>query len=149
MLTDTFCRNLRISKGSRKRYFDGDGLYLELSKTGKKYWRVKYRIAGKEKLLSIGSYPDISLKEARQATSKARELLIQGEDPSISKKKQKYENNEKYNNTFETIALEWHSKQAFTAKHSREVLSRLKANIFPDIGNIPIQDITSQYYWRY
>ncbi|ETO91265.1 MAG: P4-like integrase [Candidatus Xenolissoclinum pacificiensis L6] len=141
-LTDTFCKKIKpIYKN--KRYVDSGGLYLEVSVKGGKYWRVKYRFHNKEKRLSLGTYPTVSLKDARQGRDKAKELLSKNIDPSLFKKKERYKDKIKSNNTFETIALEWHSKQTFTAKHSREVLSRLKANIFPDIGNIPIQDITS------
>ena len=70
-----------------KKLSDGKGLYLEVMPNGSKYWRLKYRIHGYEKRLAIGVYPEISLKEARNATDKARELIALGHDPSLEKKR--------------------------------------------------------------
>ncbi|WP_372832017.1 Arm DNA-binding domain-containing protein, partial [Pontibacterium sp.] len=87
---------------------DGRGLYLLITKTGSKYWRLKYRFAGKEKLLSIGVYPEVTLKKARKATTEARELLEQGIDPSQAKKSRKVELTQAQANNLEMIAREWH-----------------------------------------
>src|SRR5579863_5182906 len=84
-LTDTMARNAKPA-AKPKRMFDRDGLYLEVSPTGGKWWRLKYRYAGKEKRLSLGVYPDVSLKEARERRDAARKLLSNDIDPGVRRK---------------------------------------------------------------
>jgi hypothetical protein len=84
--------------------FDGSGLYLEISPSGGKLWRLKYRFVGKEKRLALGKYPEISLKEARERRDEARKLLANGVDPSAVKQAQKAESREQVANTFEAVA---------------------------------------------
>ena len=120
---------------------DGGGLYLHV-KTAGKYWRYKYRFAGKEKLLALGTYPDISLADARKLHQAARENLADGIDPSSHKKTKKSADQSSSANSFEAVALEWsktRSKKAdSTEKRQRSLLEK---DLFPFIGSRPIADI--------
>lgn len=82
-------------------------MYLLINANGSKYWRMKYRFAGKEKMLSIGVYPDVTLADAREKRSEARKILAAGGDPGEAKKKKNSAANE-FENTFEAVAREWH-----------------------------------------
>ena len=143
-LTDTQCRN---SKPAEKiqRLFDGKGLYLEVTKAGGKYWRMKYRHADKEKRLALGVYPEVSLKDARNKCLAARKQLEQGLDPSHEKKRQKLTEQINIENAFEAVAREWHEGKAesWTPNHARSVIMRLEADIFPPLGFRAINDITA------
>ncbi len=86
-LTDAAIRVAGVAKPTRM--FDGRGLYLEVKSQGGKSWRLKYRFGGKEKLLSMGTYPDTSLRQARQRREEARALLASGVDPSAARKASK------------------------------------------------------------
>ena len=110
-----------------------------------KLWRFKYRFGGKEKLLSFGAYPAVSLADARQRREDAKKLLANGVDPGETKKAQKAAQGEQDANTFEVIAREWHSKFAHTwvASHAQHKLERLEKNVFPWIGKRPIKEITA------
>ena len=108
-LTDTALRNLK-SDGTPTKLADSEGLYLYLSATGGKLWRMDYRFAGKRKTLSFGSYPTVSLKEARKKRDWAKELLAKGEDPGEHKKKVKAEAEAQAREqalTFAVVAEEW------------------------------------------
>lgn len=108
-LTDPAIRNAKPApSGKPLRIFDGGGLYLEISPAGGKLWRWKYRIGGKEKRLSIGTYPEVNLKAARSKRDNARELLASGGDPGAAKKGAKL--SLAGENSFETVAREWHTK---------------------------------------
>ena len=103
---------IRTAKPSNKpfRLFDERGLYLEVSPTGGKWWRLKFRFEGKEKRLSLGVYPDVSLKDARNRRDTARKLLADGIDPSENRKAQKLAHADSAVNSFEVVAREWLSK---------------------------------------
>lgn len=120
---------------------DGGGLYLHV-KTAGKYWRYKYRFAGKEKLLALGTYPDISLADARKLHQAARENLADGIDPSSYKKTKKSADQSNSANSFEAVAIEWsktRSKKADSTEKRQRAL--LEKDLFPFIGNRPIADI--------
>lgn len=142
-LTDTKCKN---AKAKEKPYplADGGGLYIEIHPKGSKYWRMKYRFNGKQKKLSFGVYPEISLLEAREKREKARKLLRDNIDPSQHKKEIKIQRILNSTNTFEAIAREWHENNLHTWKenHAKLILKRLEGDIFPFIGHIPIKDVT-------
>ncbi len=142
-LTDTTCKNIKPSDKPRKMA-DGGGLYLEIMPSGSKYWRLKYRFNGKEKRLAFGVYPEVSLKDAREKRDNARKLLSDGVDPSVHKKEKKRISKLNTENTFEAIAREWHElqKKKWTENHAKYVLRRLEADLFPEIGNAPIKDIS-------
>jgi Arm DNA-binding domain len=112
-LTDTAIKNTK--PGTKPlRVFDRDGLYLEVSPSGGKWWRFKYCYARKEKRLSLGVYPDVDLKKARKRTSGARELPADGVDPGQYRKAAKATREERSANSFEGIAREWVDKQMAT-----------------------------------
>lgn len=126
------------------RLFDGRGLYLEISPAGGKHWRLKYRYGGKEKRLALGSYPTITLAEARESSEAARKLLASGLDPSAAKKEAKVVQRAAVE-TFELVAEEWFAKFRHTwADNTAEtVISRLRKDIFPFIGLRPIGEVTA------
>ncbi|MCZ6873077.1 MAG: integrase arm-type DNA-binding domain-containing protein [bacterium] len=128
-----------------KRLYDERGLYLEVSPAGGKWWRFKYRIDGKEKRLSLGVYPDINLKDARDRRDEARKLVANGIDPSAKRKAEKAVREESGANTFQVIAREWWSKQVsgWSEIHAENVLARLEKNIFPWLGREPIAAISA------
>lgn len=142
-LTDIRLKSIKTNSKTQK-LFDGEGLYIEVSPKGSKLWRLKYRYAGKEKLLSLGSYPLISLKEAREKRDNARKLLDQNIDPSIAKKEAKQKAFKESSETFEDIAIEWHDymKDRWSEGYSRTILKRIKADILPALGKLPIKLIT-------
>jgi integrase len=142
-LTDIIVKNTKI-KEKQYKLADEKGLHLLVHANGSKYWQMKYRYIGKEKLLSFGVYPEVSLKEARDKRDKARKQLADGLNPSQEKKLAKLQRNVNSENNFESIAREWHSKQTerWTERHAHYVLRRLEADIFKDIGERPIVEIT-------
>merc|ERR1712000_176695 len=93
---------------------DTGGLFLLIKTTGAKYWRQKYRFMGKEKLLAIGTYPSVTLKQARKAQEEAKDLLKAGIDPSLYRKQQKARRELEADNSFSAIAREWHARQSNT-----------------------------------
>ena len=143
MLTNTQCHNASILKGIKK-LTDGKGLYLWVYPNGRKYWRLRYWQFGKEKSLSLGVYPDISLKEARTKCDAERKRLDQGLDPSAERKLNKLKAQQSAENNFEAIAREWHEhlKHKWTPQYTTSTMRRLEANIFPKMGSRPITDIT-------
>ena len=138
MLTDTKVKALK-AKDKPYKIFDARGLYLQVRPTGSKYWRFKYRFAGKEKLLALGTYPDISLCRAREKREEARTQLGDNKDPASEKKKVKV----KLASTFETWAREWHAQQehSWSDSYASKVLISLEADVFPYLGSQPISEI--------
>ena len=131
--------------GKTKRLYDERGLYLEISPAGGKWWRLKYRFAGKEKRLSLGVYPDISLKEARAARDEARRLIAQGVDPSARRKEISRQRVVDAENSFEVVAREWFQKQApiWSDIHQKNVISKLEKNIFPYLGHDTVAAVSA------
>lgn len=121
---------------------DGGGMYLLINTNGSKYWRMKYRFAGKEKMLSIGVYPDVTLADAREKRSEARKLLAAGGDPG-GKKEEKIAQQMSLQNTFEAIAREWHQSKAdrWSLRYRDEIIDTFEKDIFPYIGKRPIAEI--------
>jgi len=124
------------------RMYDGKGLFLIVTKKGGKWWRFKYTFDNKENTLSLGTYPDISLAEARNKRQEARNKLANGIDPSEVRKAQK-ESETEQENTFEVVALEWFNKQVPTwaDTHAATVISRLKRDVFPVVGSRAIGEL--------
>ena len=143
-LTDTAIRNAKPGEKPVK-LFDERGLYLEISPTGGKWWRLKYRFDGKEKRLSLGVYPDVSLKDARDRRDTARKLLADGIDPSENRKAQKSARADRMANSFEVVAREWFAKYSATwaTNHGERIIRRFERDIFPWIGGRPIAEITA------
>ena len=127
-----------------KKLYDEKGLFILVTPKGGKWWRLKYRFDGKEKLLSLGVYPDVSLKEARTRRDDAKRLLANGIDPSEHKKQQKQEYIAEHVSTFEAVGREWYHKHwdGWSKSYSDRVKSRLEADIFPWLGKNPISSIT-------
>ena len=142
MLTDT---EVRKAKPADKTYrlYDRDGLYLEITAAGGKYWRLKYRLAGKEKRAALGVYPAVTLAAAREATLIAREHVASGADPIAARKA--YKHAEAGADPFEAVAREWHAKFSpdWSETHGRKLLRRLELHVFPAIGTKPIAQLAS------
>ncbi|MES2616035.1 MAG: integrase arm-type DNA-binding domain-containing protein [Bdellovibrionota bacterium] len=141
-LTDVKIRNIKPEM-KVLRLWDSGGLYLEVAPNGGKWWRYKYRYAGKEKRLSLGVYDDVGLKEAREKHSEARKLLAAGVDPGENRKAIKQANSDRATNSFEVLTHEWLSKQAkrWTEGHCQRLLKSFERDIFPWLGSKPIVDI--------
>ena len=142
-LTDTAVRNAKPTDKT-KRMYDSGGLYLEVTPKGGKWWRLKYRLIGKEKRLSMGVYPDVSLKKAKDRRDEARRLLADGIDPSEHRKAIKITKTENALNTFEIVAREWHAKQrtSWSERHAQGIIKRLERDVFPWLGNKVISELT-------
>lgn len=127
------------------RLSDGGGLYLEVSPSGGKLWRLKYRFDGKEKRLALGKYPEVGLKEARARRDEARKLLANEVDPGENRKQQKAAKAERAANSFEAVAREWIAKNTPTwaATHTAKIVRRLEMYVFPWLGGRPIAEITA------
>ena len=109
-LTDTALRSAKPQKRQYKLYDEG-GLFVIIAPSGGKWWRLKYRYEGKEKLISLGTYPAVSLKDARKERDRLKEQLAKGIDPSLVRQEAKQALAESGQSTFETLALEWFNKQ--------------------------------------
>lgn len=142
-LTDTKVRTAKPA-GKPQKLFDGGGLFLLLTPTGGKLWRMKYRFGGSEKLLSLGTYPQTSLAEARQMRDQASALLAKGIDPSVTKKAQKAAGSQE-TETFEVIAREWFAKfsPSWASSHAKTTIRRLEIFILPWLGAKQIKSITA------
>ena len=144
-LSDTDIRN---AKPRDKQYslFDGGGLFLLVAPAGGKWWRLKYRLDGQEKLISLGVYPDVSLKEARRRRDEARELIAKGTDPSVERKEAKAatiaEQREK-GNTFKAVAMDWLKAYApdLSEKQALKLRRYLEQVFFPAIGGKSVTEL--------
>ncbi|CAM8650585.1 XerC Integrase [Comamonadaceae bacterium] len=144
MLTDAQCKNAVCpAEKKQARFADSGGMYLQVSPTGSKRWFLKYRIDGKEKQLALGSYPAISLSEARKARDAAKLKKSEGVDPVQARKLEKLKNTRSTGDTFKAIALEWYAKQApqWSESHAGRMLRQLERDLFPWIGERPISEI--------
>jgi integrase len=124
------------------KLFDGGGLFLLVTPSGGKLWRLKYRFGGRERLLALGVYPQISLADARQRRDEIKKLLTNGVDPGDARKAEKQSQTQQ-TETFEAIALEWYNRQVpvWADTHAATVISRLKRDVFPHIGAQPIAEL--------
>jgi len=142
--------NTKIStcKPQNKPYklFDGAGMYLLVNPTGSRYWRLKYRLHGKEKTLALGVFPEVSLAQAREDRTEAKKIIKKGIDPVQQKRLQKLNKRKSAENTFKAIANEWLEKQegGWTPGHFVSVRKSINKELLPDLGNMPIADITPQ-----
>lgn len=138
---------IKAAKPKEKAYklSDGEGLVLLIQPNGSKWWRYRYRFNGKEKMLSIGTYPEVTLKEARLLRVTASDLLRQGTDPSQHRQEQKQLEAIAAENSFESVARQWwnHWKHDKNERHADYTIRRLEADIFPVIGNKPINELTA------
>jgi integrase len=138
---------IRQAKPQGKPYklFDGGGLYLEVTPSGGKLWRYKFRFGGKEKRLALGAYPETGLKDARERHLQARKLMADGIDPSEHRKAAKIEQAQIETNTFKQWADRWHQhwQAGKSPRHAGYVQRRLEADVYPVLGDIPIQSINT------
>ena len=143
-LTDTAIRN---AKPAAKPIILSDerGLYLEVAPSGGKWWRLKYRFDGKDKRISLGVYPDVSLKDARLRRDEARKLLADGVNPSAQRKAEKAAKASQSANSFEVVGREWFAKfqPQWVEGNADRIIRRLEKDIFPWIGSRPIAEITA------
>jgi len=141
-LTDTAVRQAKPADKPRK-LTDGAGLYLLINKTGK-YWRWDYRHGDKRRTMALGVYPAVSLAEARARHLDARKRLAAGEDPMAVRKQAK----QNQSTTFEAVARQWwgHWSAERSERHANQVLARLKADVFPEIGHRPVTEIPSSAF---
>lgn len=138
-------RQVSTAKPQDKPYklSDGGGMYLLVNPNGSRYWRLKYRYAGKEKLLALGVYPDVSLADARDKRNEAKRVIAAGSDPSDVKQAIKNAKTVAMQNSFELIALEWHKhkKPNWSSGYADDILESLRKDIFPFVGKRAITDI--------
>lgn len=143
-LSDVAIKNAKPQNKPIK-LFDGGGLFLLVTPNGGKWWRLKYRVEGKEKLLSLGVYPAVGLKEARRRRDEAREQLALGIDPSQNRKAVKAAQLAESLNGYEIVAREWFSKYSLGWSESNKVkvIARQENYIFPFVGTKPVNQITA------
>lgn len=138
MLTNAAVKAAR-PRASAYKLADAGGLHLYVAPTGLRSWRWRFRVAGKEQLLTIGSFPDIGLDQARAVRDEARELLARGEDPRVGRSAE-----DPRIRAFESIGRRWHTHMLprWTPTHAADVLASLERDVFPAIGAMPIKAIT-------
>lgn len=142
-LSDTFVRTVKPQLKA-KRYSDERALYLEVSPAGGKLWRMKYRYAGREKRLSFGVYPDVSLRDARERRDEARKLLAKGIDPGVHKRATKLASVQRAGNTFESVALDFLARRTkWAPSHKTRIDRMLRRDVFTKIGRRPIAELSA------
>ena len=143
-LSDTAIRNAKPGEKPRKMY-DAKGLFLIVQPSGGKWWRFRYKFDDKEKTISLGTYPEVSLKKARERRDEYREDLADERDPSQTRKSKKEAKKREVTDSFEAVTREWHQKQSHTWKpvYSKKILKRFEQDVFPYIGNQQIDEITA------
>ncbi|CAN5475437.1 tyrosine-type recombinase/integrase [soil metagenome] len=144
-LTDTAIK--KVKPGDKPvKLSDGKGMYLLVNPAGSKLWRWKYRVSGKEKVMPLGAYPDVSLGQARDAMAAARKLLANGTDPMAKRASDKLAKKASAENSFQSVALLWwdHWHGPKSPRHADDVIRRLKADVFPAIGARPVSEIHAQ-----
>ncbi|MBB5189639.1 hypothetical protein HNQ50_000349 [Silvimonas terrae] len=145
-LTDTECKQAKATDKERK-LFDGGGLFLLVTPTGSKLWRMKYaRPNGKEGKLSFGAYPEVSLGAARAQRDAARSLLAQGIDPGMQRQQEKEAAAFAAENSFEAVARAWFTKfmTGRSESHRERTINRLESDVFPWLGKRPVSEIRPQ-----
>jgi integrase len=128
-----------------RKIFDGGGLYIQVQPSGGKWWRLKYRLGGKEKLLALGTFPEVPLKEARDLRDDAKRLIRSGIDPSAHKKYLKESVRANTEDSFEVVAREWFGKHSpnWSLDHANRTKSRLEKDLYPWLGHRPVSDVTA------
>ena len=145
LLSAAECKNATSNGANVRKLHDGNGLYLWIYLDGRKYWRLRYWHGDKEKSLSLGVYPKVSLSDARKMRDELRKQLQANLDPSAERKANNLRNKLANANSFEAVALEWYNKQVHTwvEHHASDVKRRLESNIFPTLGKRPIDQINA------
>jgi len=139
-LIDAAVRNAKADATKPKYLFDGKGLFLLISPKGGKWWRFKYQFNGKTNILSFGTYPEVSLADARDKRDTARKQVAAGIDPGEVRKAEK---TVKVPLTIEAVAREWHEKQTGTwsTRHTEDVMGKLEHDVFPVIGSVAVSKL--------
>jgi integrase len=144
-LTDRAIKTAKPAEAAYRLY-DTGGLYVEIASSGGKWFRLKYRHQGKEKRLSLGTYPDTGLADARARRDEARKLIAAGIDPSAHRKAAKAAGVERATNSFEVIAREWLAKQSFVPKYAEKVAAWFRNDVFPYVGHRPVAELTPKEF---
>jgi integrase len=126
------------------RRADGGGLSVEITPAGSKLWRWRYTFNGKEQMLALGKFPEVTLEQARRKRDEAREQLKAGKHPGRERKAEKLRRVTAHANTFEAVASIWLTvkEKGLNAKYHKQLLARMKQHVFPEIGALPISEIT-------
>jgi integrase len=142
-LTDVACRNAK-PRAKLYKLSDFGGLCLRVTPTGGKYWVLRYRLDKKQKELSLGVYPTVSLLDARAAREDAKRLLREGGDPAIAKLTQRINASIERAGTFADVASDWFKTKSnrLSDRYAGQIKARLEADIFPDLGKLPINSVT-------
>jgi integrase len=150
VLTDVAVRQAKATDKPRS-LFDGRGLFLLVNPNGSKWWRLKYRYEGKAKLMSLGVYPDVGLRQARQRRDEARRLVAAGINPSAQRRAAKAATSDEegagtHGESFQAVAREWFElqKPRWVKEHSDTVIQRLEKDVFPWVGNKPIAELNGR-----
>ena len=138
-------KQVESAKAKDKDYklSDGEGMYLLVTKSGSKYWRLRYRISGQQRVFALGQFPDVPLSLARSDKSSARRLIKEGIDPNTAKEEKLNKEKQNTESVFRVIALEWfdtHQKNK-AERHQSRVKSRMERDLFPALGHMPIKNI--------
>jgi integrase len=145
IITDLEIRNFTGPVGQKKikKYHVGEGLYLWCMKEGGRCWRFRYYFDGKERGMALGTYPKVSLADARKAVEKQREILRAGTDPALVKRRNKQADKQAKDDSFEALAKEWYETRSHTwsTKYAADEWARLEKYIFPAIGKTPVTKI--------
>ncbi|MGA9666209.1 MAG: integrase arm-type DNA-binding domain-containing protein [Gallionella sp.] len=143
LLSDVAVRNAKVADKPRK-LSDGGGLNLLLHPNGSKYFQFRYTLHGKEKTSQLGTYPDMSLSDARQAAKTARNLVAAGLDPVQEKRKNAESQAIEASSTFKSMVIEWlEMKDQISDSYRTKIIATFEANVYPRIGNLPVKEITS------
>lgn len=146
-LSDVAVRKAKPTEKTQ-RLFDGGGLYLEVTPAGGRLWRQKYRFAGKEKRLAHGTYPEVSLADARERRDAARKLLAAGVDPGAHRKAEKAAGLERAGNSFEVVAREWLGKRDWVDAYKVKITAWMENDVFPYIGGRPVAELSAPEFLR-
>jgi integrase len=144
MLSDAKIRNAK-PRSKPYKLADGEGMFLLVHPNGSKYWRLKYRFFGRERILALGVYPDTGIAEARERRSQARKALAAGNDPADLKQEAKRQGEKKVRNTFEVIAREWLALKSheWVERYFKISVSRMERHVLPKLGSKPITSINA------
>ncbi len=146
-LTDLLCRKALCPPDQKlKKLGDGGGLYLLVTAKGAKHWRLKFRADGRENVLALGSYPEVTLAQAREKRDEQRKLLADGKDPAAVRRDAKLQRAIDRQNTFEAVARQWWEfwRQSRSQRHAGYALRRLELDVFPAIGRVPVRELTTK-----
>lgn len=143
-LTDKACRNLKATS-PEPRLADGGNLYLHALPGGTKSWRFRYRFAGKQKQIVLGTYPELSLAAARKARNELQALVDDGQDPSVVRHQEKVTKRAEALDSFELVAREWHREATSNRapRYARQILERFERHVFKEFGAIPIKKVSA------